>query len=362
MRSLMIVVPLLLTACGLHDAVHVDEDLDQLVSDELAENDFLGLGVGVRTADRWPCFAADGNSDPWADHEYDVDATEQVIGSVTKLYTATLVMQLVEDDRIGLDDPVDRWISFPGAAEITVRMLLSHTSGLSDYLRLLGLEQLGQPWMPRQLLDIALAAGPMGAPGMDKAIYSNTNFLVLALIVEEETGMAWEQNIQERIAGPLGLDHTYFAGEQDRAMHLAGGWIPTEAGWLDVLTLIDPSVGWAVGGMVTTNVELLVFTAALFDGELFDSPTTLARMLEFDTQIDPAYQDPREPPSSVGLGIMRMTADGITLDGHLGHIDGYNAGALRDPVTGEIIVVTSNDDRAFAGPIALRVARTLRAR
>jgi CubicO group peptidase (beta-lactamase class C family) len=358
MRAVLAAV-LLAAACGAGDAIDVQSDIAELVDREVAANDYLGLGVSVRTRDGWPAFAAAGHSDPEGAHRYDLDDTEQVVGSVTKLYTAVLVMQLVEEGRVALDDTADRWLSFPGAHAITVRMLLSHTSGLNDYLNLMTLEELGRPWTPSQLLEVALAAGPVGSPGMPKAIYSNTNYLVLGMIVEAETGTTWEASIEARIVRPLGLDHTYFAGDRGRAGKLVGGWMRTPGGWLNTLTLFDPSIGWAIGGMVSTNVELLAFTAALFDGELFESPATLARMRSFDVEIDPAYQYPEEPPSRMGLGMMSMTIDGLTLEGHLGHIEGFHAAALRDPTTDELIVVTSNDDRAWAGPIAASVARAL---
>jgi D-alanyl-D-alanine carboxypeptidase len=361
--SLTLFLSLILTAaaCGDDDdTAAIQAGLDTLVADEVAQHGFLGAGVSVRLADGRELATAAGHSDPAGAAVYDVATTEQVIGSTTKLYTAVLVMQLVEQGRIGLDAPVNRWLSFQGAGDITVRMLLDHTSGLSDYLNLLTLPQLGQPWTPTMLLDVAVAAGPMGAPGMAKAIYSNTNYLVLAMIVEAETGASWAENVATRIAAPLGLEHTYYAGERERAAHIAGGWLETDAGWLNTLTLFDPSVGWAVGAMVSTNVELRRFTEALFDSELFESPATLAQMRDFATEMDPAFQSPGEPPSRVGLAITSMTSDGLTLEGHLGHIEGYNAAALHDPETGALIVVTSNDDRAMGGPLAFKVARYLR--
>lgn len=371
-RSICLALPLTLlaAACGGHDHAEVPAEddteevqagLDALVRDEVAANGFLGIGAGVRLADGRALDAAAGHSDPDGEDAYDAAATEQIIGSVTKLYTAVLVMQLVEQDRIALDDQAGRWLSFPGADQITVRMLLTHTSGLNDYLHLMTLEQLGEPWAPEQLLELAVAAGPVGAPGMEKAIYSNTNFLALGMIVEAETGASWVENVEARIAAPLGLQHTYYAGQSDRAAHMAGGWLQTGGGWLDTSTVFDPSVGWAIGAMVSTSAELLRFTGALFDGELFESPATLAQMRSFDTEMDPAYLGD-EPPAWVGLGLARMSLDGLTLEGHLGHIKGYNAGALYDPETGEITVVTSNDDRAWSGPIAVKVARYLRDR
>lgn len=360
--SLVLAATLIAAACSDDDDTRdVQAGLDQVVRDEVAANGFLGAGVSVRLADGRTFHSATGHSDPEAKQVYDGASTEQIVGSVTKLYTAVLVMQLVEQHRISLDDRVDRWLSFPGADAITVRMLLSHTSGLNDYLNHMTLEQLGQPWTPGQLVEIAIAAGPMGAPGMTQAIYSNTNFVVLAMIVEAETGKSWEANVRERIAAPLGLVHTYDAGESERAAHLVGGWLETPSGWLDTSTLFDPSVGWAIGSMVSTNAELLRFSEALFDGELFASPATLAQMRHYQTEGDPAYAGD-DPPATLGLAMMSLSMGGMTLEGHLGHIEGYNACALRDPETGAIIVVTSNDNRASAGPIAVKVARYLRDR
>lgn len=360
----LVVSSLALSVAACRSDGHTSEvqvGLDAVVWSDVADNGYLGTGVSVRLTDGRVLRSVVGFSDPEEGDLYDLSSTEQIIGSVTKLYTAVLVMQLVEGGQLALDDTVDRWLSFPGADRITVRMLLSHTSGLSEYLDKLTLEQLGQPWSPEQLLQVALDAGPLGEPGMEQGIYTNTNFLVLAMIVEAVTGKSWEDGVQERIARPLGLRHTYYAGQRERAGHLAGGWMQTEDGWLDTLTLLDPSVGWGCGAMVTTNEELMRFTEALFDGELFESPDTLARMLRFDTQMNPAYLG-QDPPSRVGLGIIRMEVDGMQLEGHLGHAEGYNAGALRDPATGELIVVTSNDNRAFSGYTALKVAQYLRDR
>jgi D-alanyl-D-alanine carboxypeptidase len=342
------------------DIAELEAGLDDLIHDDQHEHGFIGNGVSVRLADGRRLRTAVGHADPEGQTPYDLATTEQVVGSVTKVYTAVLVMQLVEEGRIGLDDPVDRWLTFAGSDDLTVRMLLSHTSGLAEYLDQLTPAELGQPWAPRDLLARALAAEPMGPPGLPKAIYSNTNYLVLALIVEAETDQSWQACVDQRIAGPLGLEHTYDAADP-RAAHTAGGWLQTDDGWLDTLTVFDPSIGWGIGAMVTTNDELMRFATALWGGELFHDPATLAAMRTYAVEMDPAHLGP-QPPAWMGLGLMVMDVEGVTLEGHLGHIAGYHAGAVRDPATGAIIVVTSNDDRAWAGLTALDVARYLRAR
>ena len=102
------------------------------------------------------------------------------------------------------------------------------------------------------------------------------------------------------------------------------------------------------------------FTEALFDGELFDDPATLDAMLRFDETFDPAYLPEELPNQRVGLAVIQMDADGVRLEGHLGHFAGFNAAALRDPDSGALIVVTSNDDRAYAAFTVFDVAKLVR--
>ena len=356
-----IILAATLMGCGCSDDTdELETGLQAVVHTDATAHGFIGNGVSVRLRDGRTLRAAEGHTDPAATRAYDLFHTEQIVGSVTKLYTTVLVMQLVEQGRISLDRSVDHWVAFPGASAITVRMLLTHTSGLAEYLDLMTLPQLGQRWTPSQLVALATAAPPLGHPGMAKAIYSNTNFVVLAMIIEAETQASWAANVQQHIVQPLGLHHTYYVGDRPRGAQLAGGWLKTEAGWLDTLTVFDPSVGWGMGAMVSTNAELLRFAEALFDGELFRDPATLTAMRTYTIERDPAYLG-SEPPGRIGLGMMALEAGGMTLEGHLGHIKGYHAAALRDPETGALIVVTSNDDRAWAGPTALKVASYLRA-
>ncbi|MCC6995874.1 MAG: beta-lactamase family protein [Deltaproteobacteria bacterium] len=356
-----VVLATTLLGCGCSDDTdELESGLRAVVHADATQHSFISNGVSVRLHDGRILRAAHGHTDPAATRAYDLATTEQVVGSVTKLYTAVLVLQLVEQGRVGLDDPVTRWVDFPGASAITVRMLLTHTSGLAEYLDLMTLEQLGRAWTPPELVALATAAPALGHPGMAKAIYSNTNFVVLAMIVEAATQTSWAANVQQHIVRPLGLRHTYYVGERPRGPQLAGGWVKAQTGWLDTLTLFDPSVGWGMGAMVSTNAELLRFTEALFDGELFGDPATLTAMRTYSIERDPAYLG-AEPPGRMGLGIMTLEAEGITLEGHLGHIEGFHAAALRDRDTGALIVVTSNDNRAWAGLTALKVASYLRA-
>lgn len=351
---------LVASACGDDDdTAALQASLDDLAQSQIDDHGFIGLAISVRMPDGRLLRADAGYSDPTHQHAYDATSTEQIIGSVTKLYTSVLVMQLVEADELALDDTLDRWFDFEGASAITVRMLLQHTSGLGEYINDMTQADLGTSWSPSELVERGLAAGRTGAPPLATALYTNTDFTLLGLIVEAVTGKSWAENIRTRIAEPLGLQHTYYAGESERAEHLVGGWVLGEDGqWSDALDILDPSIGWAVGAIATTNDELMRFIAAFFDGKLFHDPATLQAMLHFDVALAPDNLGD-QPPAVMGLGIMRIDVDGLHLEGHSGHIVGFNACAARDPSNGALVVVTSNDDRAFAGLPALAVVKHL---
>jgi len=345
------------------DTSTLQKALDGLAASELTEMDILGIGITVQLDDGRVFESAAGHIGPDADEaEYDVRATKQVIGSITKLYTAAMLMQLAEDGKVSLDDTADRWFTIPKADAITVRMLLNHTSGLNDCLGGMTAEDYKRAWTPQQLVERAVKLGAWTAPGSKLARYSNTNFVLLAMIVEAETGKSWSQNVVERITKPLGLTHTSYAGDAKGRANLVDGWVHDDAGWHGALAQVDPTIGWGMGALVSTNHELAQFTKALLTGALFSSPDTLAKMLDFSVEMDPASLAPGEPPQRIGLCITRYEVDDLQLDGHIGHILGYNTATFRDPKTKALITVTANTDNAITGLTAIKVAQYLRAR
>lgn len=202
------------------------------------------------------------------------------MGSNTKTMVATLVMQLVAKHQIALKDPVQKWLpgQVPNGSAITVRMLLNHTSGLFNNLYdpavLAGfLGQDTRQWTPKQLLAAGVSHDPLFAPGAEYS-YSNTNYIALGgLILEKVTGKGLSDLIQQRIARPLNLKHTYLATDGRPDSRLAHGYEPDAAHLAPVLppgvpggtsfagpiraehvdtTKINPSTMWAAGGMVST--------------------------------------------------------------------------------------------------------------
>jgi len=203
------------------------------------------------------------------------------IGSNTKTFVAVVVMQMVQEGKVGLDEPIETYL--PGlikgegidASRITVRQLLQHTSGLpehTDYYfssNAAALENI-QHYIPaRDLLDVALSKPAAFEPGTQWS-YSNTNYIVLGMLIERVSQRPVGEQIDQRIIKRLGLSHTYFPGNGEkkiRGSHPQGYHINGE-GKLEDVTEMDASLPWTAGAMVSTPSELNTFFQAVFDGRL----------------------------------------------------------------------------------------------
>ena len=196
------------------------------------------------------------------------------IGSVTKSFVATVVLQLVGEGRLSLDDSIEHWLPglVPNGGMITVRQLLSHQSGLFDYLNdervlkpyLSG--NFGYVWTPPKLVAVSTAHPALFAPGA-KYSYSNTNYIVLGLIVEAATKDTIKAQLRKRIFGPLGLRSTLLATSQHIPGAHARGYL-VQGKKLQDVTLVSPSYAWTAGGIVSTASDIAHFYRALLGGRL----------------------------------------------------------------------------------------------
>jgi D-alanyl-D-alanine carboxypeptidase len=269
------------------------------------------------------------------------------IASNTKMFVATVVLQLVEEGRVALDAPIDTYL--PGlitgegidGTRITVRQLLQHTAGLPEYADQIAADAFGAQETyiaPRDMLDIALSRPAVFAP-REKWEYSNTDYLILGLLIEAVTDRALGTQIDERIVQPLGLEHTYLPapGERElRGEHPRGYHARTVGELLDISDL-DSSFAWAAGALVSTPRELDTFMLALLDGELL-GPDLLAEM-----QTTVPAGDELWPEGAYGLGLQSypLSCGGLAW-GHGGDIPGTQTrNAVGPDGTAATIAVTS---------------------
>jgi len=259
--------------------------LQGLIDQQVKEQDILGMAMAVRLADGTVIGKASGYTDPSGEESWSVN-TVSAIGSVTKTFTALVVMQLVEEGKISLDDTIDTWFpEQPNGDRITIRMLLSHTSGIANYISIENVMEgkWNKEWAPMDLVAEANKSGPVGEPGSSEAHYSNTNYVLLGLIVEDVTGNKWAQEVESRIIKPLDLKDTMFISTEGVwGGILVEGYTKTPDGYISSLELPwypHPSTVWSAGEVVSTVSDMMTFASALFDGKLV-SRETLAVMAQ----------------------------------------------------------------------------------
>ncbi|GAB3937958.1 serine hydrolase domain-containing protein [Kribbella albertanoniae] len=242
------------------------------------------------------------------------------IGSVTKTFTATVVLQLVGEGVLALDDSVDRWLPgvVPAGKAITLRQLLNHTSGLYDYTKDLPdtagvIRDRFVHWDPRATVDSAAVQPLSFEPGATYS-YSNTNYLVLGLIIEAATSKSFETEIESRILHPLDLQQTGAPGDVATLPEPhARGYLTVDDQLVDISDF-NASQAWAAGEFVSTASDLNRFYAALLTGKLL-RPAELEAM-QTTILTDDAWH-------GSGLGLSRIALPNLTLWGHSGGIFGY---------------------------------------
>src|SRR5215469_5192570 len=272
------------------------------------------------------------------------------IGSITKTFVATVVLQLAAERRLSLNDSVQKWL--PGVitghgyhpAQITIRQLLQQTSGIQDYVSAPGFlteANLAKTWQPQQLVDIALRLGPP----VHGWLYSDTNYILLGMIIQKVTGQSPVTEISRRILAPLGLHDTSFplTSKQMPAPYAHGYY-----GRIDVTHLVSPSVSWTAGAMISTVDDVARFYQALLTRRLL--PPAQQRELLDTIPVD----DPGELfAEHYGLGIYRVQLPCGTAWGHDGgYPGGFKTFAYTSPDGSRQAVMVYNDFKMSLPPPA----------
>jgi D-alanyl-D-alanine carboxypeptidase len=203
---------------------------------------------------------------------------------VTKAFVSVLVLQLEAEGKLDIDDPVEKYLPHvvPNGSAITLRELMNHTSGLFNYTDDGAfvndpVSSLSRAWTPPELLAVAFAHPPYFAPGANWS-YSNTNYIVLGLVVEALTGKLLGQVLQERIFTPLGLTSTSFPLTIQLAPDFVHGYVKLEgAPLIDITPGLNPTWGWAAGAIVSNARDVTTFYRALFSRKFLPA-TQLAEM------------------------------------------------------------------------------------
>jgi D-alanyl-D-alanine carboxypeptidase len=284
------------------------------------------------------------------------------VGSITKSFVAAVVLQLVGEGKLTLADTLDHWLPgvVPGASQITVRELLNHTSGIPNYTSEVTFDTTlvatpSRVWTPLELVSFVDGRPPLFAPG-SVWYYSNTNFILLGLIVERITGRPLGDELRDRIFEPLRLAHTSFpTASTSMPKPFAHGYLLPNNGLVPVRTYKDvtawnPSWAWAAGAIVSTADDLARFYGALLAGDLL-TPELLAAM----ENTVPVTKDPDGP--GYGLGLMHDVDVTACTDtwGHDGAVPGYTGFVLgrRDGSRVAVVLVNASVTIRRVGEVVL---------
>ncbi len=281
------------------------------------------------------------------------------IGSITKTFTSALVLSLAAEGRLGLDDPLARWLpDFPNAEGVTIRHLLQHTSGLHDYtdnpeyipaLR----ADFARVWTPED--SYAYMQAPYFAPG-DGWHYSNANYLLLGQIAEEAGGESYDVLLRSRLLEPQGLARTFYAPREEASGPRAHAFLDINGdGRAEDLTSLVATTSFitaagAAGAIVSTAEDLArwlrkLHEGAVVGGEWFDAMT---RWVE------------RGDGMQYGLGVLRYTPGDVELLGHKGNTVGFSASAWHAPELDVTVAVLTNAHLVDVTPMALALIEVAR--
>jgi D-alanyl-D-alanine carboxypeptidase len=328
----------------------------QKAMQEIVDSGFTGVQLRVHDErGEWVGSAGSGKLGESAEPPVDGHCR---IGSNTKTFTAALVLHLVAEGRIGLDTPADDYLpEFGLDRRITVRMLLQHTSGVFNFTGEFyddgtfapGIPVRGEEWVdnrfktyrPQGLVRLALSKPARFEPGTDWS-YSNTNYVLARLLIENVTGRSLAEEMQRRILGPLGLSGTVAPYTQQEVPEPhAHAYYRFEADGrqktVDV-TRQNPSWISSGGDMISTTQDLHTFISALLGGKLLPAPL-LAEMCT------------PHPKAGYGLGVFVQDTDGGgTIITHNGGITGHAALMYSTPDGRKTLTAALNyvDDAAMS--------------
>jgi len=261
------------------------------------------------------------------------------IGSITNTFTVTALLILADEKKLGLDDPVSKYVDFvPSGDRITLRMLANMTSGLHSYTEddSWVTQMLGNPnriWTPRELIDVGLRSPPDFAPGTGFH-YSNTNTVLLGMILEKVSGQRIQDLYARKLYSPLHLRNTIWPTSGQMPSPYASGYTrQTLDNTRANATNRNPSWAFTAGELISTMADLRTWVTSYTTGSLV-SPEMQKERLTWVTL------PPNTPSRHYGLGI----GEDHGWLGHTGELPGYNTAAYYLPAKRAVVVVMVNSD------------------
>ena len=254
-------------------------------------------------------------------------STKFKVGSITKMFTATIIFQLIEEGRLTLETKLSEFYpQILNSKEITISDMLSHRSGIhnftsdKEYSQYMTLKK-----SKKEMLELIANLKPDFQPD-EKTAYSNTNYVLLGYIIEKITNSTYQEELRRRITAPLNLTNTYYGDKIDTKANEAASYSFQEGQWL-LETETDMSIPHGAGAIVSTPRDLTVFITALFNNQLV-SENSVNEMKEIKDRF--------------GKGLMKFSFGDRIGYGYNGGIDGFVSNAEYWPNENVAVSMTAN--------------------
>ena len=334
------------------------QKLQATLDSSLESTEIAGATVAVINSEgTW--FGASGVSNLETEKPLNPDELFK-IGSISKSFTSATILKLVEEEKLSLQDTLDQWLpnsiinNIPNAKDIHIEQLLNNTSGIANYTNLkwfadeLAFQNGADINWSREAIINNYVAGENAdfAPG-ESFNYSNTNYLLLGMLIEAATGNSYQDEVNRLILEPLGLENTYFTGDEIPEDRFVSGYADligedgsfVSDGILEETKNSFSSLAFTLsdGGIISNTKDVSRFSDALFGGELL-APESLNRMLSWST-ID---EEEVEVGDQYGLGIYEEQTPWGEIWGHDGGTFGYISRMRYFPESDTTVVILTN--------------------
>ncbi|WP_232224093.1 serine hydrolase [Gillisia sp. CAL575] len=296
-----------------------------------------------------------------ANMEWDIPntpVTKHRLGSITKQFTAMLILQLMEEGKLKLDVPIATYLpEYPKATgdKITLHHLLTHSSGIPNYTSFpkFFAETSRDPFSPNEFTALFKDMELEFEPG-EKFTYSNSGYFLLGLIIEKVTGKSYEENLQEKIFTPLNMKDSGFDHHDLILKNRASGYEKQGNSYVNA-PYLDMSIPYAAGSLYSTVEDLYIWDRALASNKILSKKNTELLFAAHIKSGDSFY--------GYGWGTDKMpsgtSADSLVVIGHGGGINGFNTMINRTPKNQDLIVLLNNTGRTNLGEMTQNIYKIL---
>jgi CubicO group peptidase (beta-lactamase class C family) len=282
-----------------------------------------------------------------ANREWDVPNTADTkfrLGSITKQFTATAILQLAEQGKLSVDDPISKYYADapPAWAKVTIKHLLTHTSGIPSYTALPNFFEKNSklPLTPEEIVKLTRDLPLEFEPGA-KYNYDNTGYILLGYVIEKVSGETYADYVAKHIFAPLGMKDTGYDVSGVILHHRASGYQGSKAGWKNA-DYLDMTLPYAAGSLYSTTGDLLIWDRALADGKILTPASRQAMFTDYGHEY--------------GFGWRVDTDGGHARVGHGGGINGFSTGIARYPKDGVVAIVLANYNASPSSSISDNLA------